>query len=93
MLVAAVAVALTKAQKAATAATVVEVVAAHTQVEQILPAALMAAAVDYPVETQVQEDQILVAVAVAVMAVIITFITLAEQVVQVSWLFVIQTQI
>ena len=87
------AVALTKAQKAATAATVVEVVAAPIQVEQILPAALMVAAVDYPVETQVQADQILVAVAVAVMAVIVTFTTLAEQVVQVSWLFVIQTQI
>lgn len=89
MLVAVVAVALTKAQKAATAATVAVVVAAPIQVEQILRAVPMVAAPGYRAGLLAQAAQILVAVAVAVMAVIVSFTTLAEQVVRVSWLFVI----
>ena len=88
MLVAAVADVITKAQKAATAETVVVVAEALTQVEQILPEALTAVAPEYQVVLPVQVEQIQAAVAVAVVGPPALYTVQVEQAVQVSWLFV-----
>jgi hypothetical protein len=81
---------LTKAQRAATAAPVAEVVEALTRVEQILLAALMVVVQVSQAGLLAQAEQIRVAVAVEVMEPAHTADMLAEQAVLVLSLFVIR---